>query len=85
MEVRRHQLDLMRLVSELEVTTVIAIHDLNLAAMYCDTVMVLDRGRAVAAGTPAKVLTPGLMQEITGVAAEVSSLVHGQPHIRFLA
>ena len=81
----RHQLDLMRLISELEVTTVIAIHDLNLAAMYCDTVMVLDRGRAVAAGTPAEVLTPGLIQEIYGVAAEVSSLADGQPHIRFLA
>ncbi|EWS79676.1 histidinol phosphatase [Brachybacterium phenoliresistens] len=68
----RHQLDLLHLVSTLEVTSIVAIHDLNLAAMFCDAVLVLDRGRAVAAGTPAQVLTPQLIREVYEVEAEVT-------------
>lgn len=68
----RHQLDLLHLVSTLEVTSIVAIHDLNLAAMFCDAVLVLDRGRAVAAGAPAQVLTPQLIRDVYEVDAEVT-------------
>lgn len=37
----QHQLDLLTLVTGLPVTTVVALHDLNLAAMYCDRLVVL--------------------------------------------
>ncbi len=64
-------------------TTVIALHDLNLAAMYCDRLLVLRDGRAVAEGTPAEVLTPALIEQVYGVRAEVTH-DHGHPVIRFL-
>lgn len=83
----QHQLALMALVTELEVTTVVALHDLNLAAMYCDRVVVLKLGRVVAAGVPGEVLTEELVAEVYGVRAEVSrgDGVRGErPHIRFL-
>ncbi|WP_306368421.1 ABC transporter ATP-binding protein [Nocardiopsis sp. CC223A] len=67
----RYQLDLLQLVTELPVTTVIALHDLNLAAMFCDTLMVLKSGRVVAAGPPADVLTPELIAEAYEVEATV--------------
>jgi iron complex transport system ATP-binding protein len=67
----RHQLDLLHLVRTLDVTSIVAIHDLNLAAMFCDAVIVLDRGRAVAAGPPANVLTPQLIRDVYEVDAEV--------------
>jgi iron complex transport system ATP-binding protein len=67
----RHQLELLALVAELPVTAVIALHDLNLAAMFCDSVLVLDRGRVVAAGAPTEVLTPALIREVYGVHADV--------------
>ncbi|RBP64256.1 iron complex transport system ATP-binding protein [Brevibacterium sanguinis] len=67
----RHQLDLLDLISGLEVTSIIALHDLNLAAMFCDRVVVLDTGRAVAAGRPAEVLTSDLIREVYEVDAEV--------------
>ncbi|QFG26240.1 ABC transporter ATP-binding protein [Actinomadura sp. WMMB 499] len=67
----RHQLDALRLVRRLGVTALIALHDLNLAAAYCDRVCVLDGGRLVAAGTPAEVLTPELLAEVYRVDAEV--------------
>lgn len=68
----RHQLELLKLVTNLPVTSIIAIHDLNLAAMFCDSVMVLNRGKAVVSGSPEEVLTPSLIREVYGVNAEVS-------------
>ncbi|MFV2196795.1 ABC transporter ATP-binding protein [Nocardiopsis sp. LOL_012] len=79
----QHQIDLMELITGLPVTTVIALHDLNLAAMYCDRLLVLRGGRAVAEGPPAQVLTPSLIADVYGVRAEVGS-GPGYPVIRFL-
>jgi iron complex transport system ATP-binding protein len=67
----RHQLELLALVAELPVTAIVALHDLNLAAMFCDTVLVLNGGRAVAGGTPDEVLTPELIADVYGVRARV--------------
>lgn len=52
----RHEVDALRLVRRLGVTTVIALHDLNLAAAFCDRICVVDGGRVVATGTPWDVL-----------------------------
>uniref|UniRef100_UPI0031017D41 ABC transporter ATP-binding protein n=1 Tax=Neorhizobium sp. EC2-8 TaxID=3129230 RepID=UPI0031017D41 len=81
----QHQIDIMRLVSDLPVTTVVAIHDLNLAARFCDVIAVLSEGRLVASGTPAEVLTEGLITTVFGVQAHIStSEYHGRLHIQFL-
>ncbi len=80
-----HQLDLLTLVRELPVTTVVALHDLNLAAMFCDRLIVLSAGRAVAAGRPAEVLTPQLIRDVYHVRAVVElNNGEGPPAIRFL-
>ncbi|MDO9378373.1 MAG: ABC transporter ATP-binding protein [Nocardioidaceae bacterium] len=78
-----HQLDLLALVRRTPVTTVVALHDLNLAAMFCDQVVVLAEGRVVAAGPPAEVLSPGLVAEVYGVRAVVETL-DGTTHVRYL-
>ncbi|MBM7368293.1 ABC transporter ATP-binding protein [Gordonia hydrophobica] len=67
-----HQLELMTLVTRLPVTSIVAIHDLNLAAMFCDRVMVMREGRLVAAGTPREVLTPDLIADVYQVRAKVT-------------
>ncbi|GAA4192732.1 ABC transporter ATP-binding protein [Microbacterium oryzae] len=67
----RHQLEILRLIADLPVTAVIALHDLNLAAMFCDHLVVLDRGRVVAGGAPADVLTSELIAQVYGVRADV--------------
>ncbi|KUO17235.1 ABC transporter ATP-binding protein [Streptomyces dysideae] len=80
-----HQLDLLALVTALPVTTVVALHDLNLAAMYCDQVVVLHTGRVVACGAPGDVLTEQLIADVYGVRAAVSKDgPDGRPHVRFL-
>lgn len=63
----RHQLELLDLLTSLEVTCVVALHDLNLAARYCDHVVVLNHGQVAAAGVPAAVLTPDLIESVYGV------------------
>jgi iron complex transport system ATP-binding protein len=67
----RHQLDILALVRRMPVTTVIALHDLNLAAMFCDAVAILHEGRLVAAGSPADVLTRETIHRVFGVDAEI--------------
>ncbi|TKK85193.1 ABC transporter ATP-binding protein [Herbidospora galbida] len=77
----RHQVELLRLVRSLRVTVVAALHDLQLAGAACDRLAVLDGGRLVADGPPAKVVTTGLLAEVYGVAAEVTHGPDGLPRI----
>lgn len=67
----RHQLALLALVRRMPMTCLVALHDLNLAAAYCDQVFVLSEGRVVAGGPPAQVLTESLIAEVYGVRARV--------------
>ncbi|MEI7034989.1 ABC transporter ATP-binding protein [Streptomyces pratensis] len=69
----RYQLEILALVRELGTTNLLALHDLNLAAYYCDRLYVLQGGRVVADGAPADVLTAELLGDVYGVAAEVST------------
>jgi iron complex transport system ATP-binding protein len=67
----RHQLELLDLLSRLSATCVIALHDLNLAARYCDHLVLLDRARVVATGTPEAILTSELIGSVYGVEAAI--------------
>ncbi len=81
----QHQIDIMRLVATLPLTTVVAIHDLNLAARFCDRIAVLSDGKLVAIGSPTEILTEELIASVFGVEAHVAtSRHHGQLHIQFL-
>ncbi|KAA6210362.1 ABC transporter ATP-binding protein [Streptomyces filamentosus] len=81
----QHQLDLLALVSGLRLTCVVALHDLNLAAMHCDHLVVLREGRVVAAGPVRDVLTERLVADVYGVRATVTRPgPDGRPHVRFL-
>ncbi|WP_406508452.1 ABC transporter ATP-binding protein [Streptomyces sp. NBC_00212] len=81
----RYQLEVLSLVRELGTVNLLALHDLNLAAYYCDRICVLAAGRIVAAGPPADVLTAELLREVYGVNAEVSRHpVTGAPTVVYL-
>ncbi|MDT1063758.1 ABC transporter ATP-binding protein [Paracoccus sp. CPCC 101403] len=63
-----HQLALLRLVQDLPLTVVIALHDLN-QAMGCDRLGVMAGGRMVACGPPDAVLTSDLLRNVFRVGA----------------
>ncbi|RAS61971.1 iron complex transport system ATP-binding protein [Lentzea atacamensis] len=67
----RHQLDVLALARGLGVTVLTVLHDLNLAASYCDRLYVLEEGRVVAHGTPEEVLVPELIAKVFHVTAHV--------------
>ncbi|ONI84101.1 ABC transporter ATP-binding protein [Actinosynnema sp. ALI-1.44] len=78
----RHQFDVLALPRELGITAVIALHDLNLAAHYCDEIHVLHHGRQTRSGTPEHVLDPATLAEVYGVTAAVAPHpATGRPHI----
>jgi iron complex transport system ATP-binding protein len=81
----QHQIGLLRLIASLSLTSIIALHDLNHAAMFCDKLIVMKDGRIVAAGPPAAVLTERLLRDIFAVDARVeTSAHHGKPHIHYM-
>ncbi len=81
----RHQFELMNLIRSLGLTALAALHELPLAAHYCDRLYLLKDGVLVAEGTPSEVLTPEIIADVYGVRALVRpSPRSGKPLIEFL-
>ncbi|WP_423065257.1 ABC transporter ATP-binding protein [Devosia sp. CN2-171] len=67
-------LDLLRRLTQAGSTVLLAMHDLNLAARFCDHLVVMHGGRVVAEGASSEVLTPSLLLEVYGVHANIVTL-----------
>ena len=71
-----HQLEVLSLVRRLTrergLVTILTSHDLNLAARYCDRLLMLNQGQVYALGTPEEVLTPANIRRVYRVEAEVT-------------
>lgn len=67
----KYQLQLMRIVKGLGIEVIAAIHDLNIAAMYCDKIYVLKEGEIIKYGKPKDVLTKEIIKDVYEVDAEV--------------
>jgi len=64
--------DLIRKVTwEMNMITLVALHDLNLAARYADYMIVMDKGTIYDAGEPEDILTAEMIKTVYGVQAEV--------------
>jgi len=81
-----HQLEVMEIIRRLvdlkAMGAVIAVHDLNLAARYCDTVMMLKDSKVFASGEPSRVIVPENIREVYTVDADVrhdNGRIHVQP------
>ncbi len=63
----RHEVEMYDLLRELQregLTVVSVLHDLNLAALYCDSIVLLAEGRVFCEGTPAEVMTYANLTEV---------------------
>lgn len=62
-----YQLEIFDFIKRLDITVIAAIHDLNMAALYCDRIYVLKDGKITLSGTPEEVFTPENIFDIFGV------------------
>ncbi len=81
-----HQVEILELVRRLNVerglTIIAAMHDLNLASLYFDRLILLKEGRVSADGTPAQVLTEDIIKKVFSASVKVGPHpVTGVPHI----
>ena len=67
----KYQLSLLNIVKSLNLTVISAIHDLNIAAMYCDRLFVMKNGQIVGSGIPQEVLTKEFIKEIYDIDVEI--------------
>ena len=79
----KYQLQLMDIVKGLDRTVISAIHDLNIAAMYCDRLYAVKGGEIVGAGTPREVLTEDFIRRVYEVDAKLFTDETGQLHILY--
>ncbi len=69
-----HQLDVMELLAgeaQAGRLVIAVLHDLTMAARYCDRLLLLDHGRLVGDGKPLDVLTPDRLEAIYGITARI--------------
>jgi len=75
-----HQLHIMEVLSAQARAgggVLLALHDLSLAARFCNRLVLLDQGRVSATGTPAQVLTPEKLREVYRIEASVECYAEG--------
>jgi iron complex transport system ATP-binding protein len=63
---------LQSLAHDMNITVVMSLHDMNLAANYCDQLCLLNQGRVIAQGTPNNVLNPELLTQVFRTPCEVT-------------
>ncbi len=75
-----HQIEVLSLVQRLAReggrSIVIVLHDINMAARFCDRIHALKGGRVVASGTPDEIVVPETLHAIYGIDMDVISVPH---------
>jgi len=80
----RHQLEIVALLSSLDITVVTSLHDLNLVSTVCDQVLLLHGGAQIAHGVPEEVLTPEHIEQAYSVRVHRRELIPGnETHLSF--
>jgi iron complex transport system ATP-binding protein len=66
-----HQIEVLSLVRRLAHeggrSVIIVLHDINMAARFCDRIHALKHGRVVASGTPGELIAPAKLHDIYGI------------------
>ncbi len=70
-----HQMEVLSLVHRLSkakgIGVVVVLHDINMAARFCDELVALHSGRLIARGTPSDIMVPVELQRIYGIPMDV--------------
>jgi iron complex transport system ATP-binding protein len=85
-----HQIKILDVIKRLNreqgTTVIIVFHDLNLASMYCDRLILLKEGRIFREGTPAEIMTYEIIEEVYGTVVLVhENPVTKKPHVLLIS
>lgn len=69
------------LVQDKELTSVAVLHDLNLASMFCDELIIMKDGKVAYQGTPKEVLTEEILKEVYNLKSKVLKDENGYPYV----
>lgn len=67
----KYQIHILSVVKKLGITVIAALHDLALAAQFCDRIYVMKHGKMIADGIPKEVITPQMVKEVYDINCEV--------------
>jgi len=77
-----HQIEVLTLIRNLcrerGTGVVVVLHDVNMAARFCDDIIALHGGRMIARGTPGEIVTPETLERIYGIPMDVIRRDHGR-------
>ena len=66
-----HQIEVLSLVRQLarerNLGVIVVLHDVNMAARFCDEIIALHSGKLIARGAPDKIMTPAELENIYGI------------------
>lgn len=80
-----YQMQIFDFIKRLKITVLSAIHDLNLAALYCDYIYVMKEGKVILQGTPEEVFTEENIFNIYGIKNSITkNKITGRPSITFI-
>ena len=71
-----HQIEMMAAFRALAArgrAVLVSLHDLTLAARWCDRIVILRNGSVAASGTPDAVMTPAILGEVYGISVRIDS------------
>jgi iron complex transport system ATP-binding protein len=75
-----HQIDMLkllrRLADEQRLSVVIVLHDINLAARFCDELVALHSGHLLTTGTPQQLMQPDVLESIYGIPMDIVTYPH---------
>ena len=81
----RYRLEILSIIKDLQITVLAALHDLSLAAQFCDYLYLMKQGEIVTQGMPEAVMTPENLHCIFDVEACVyPSPINGKLMIQYL-
>ncbi len=73
----KYQIQILKILKNLNIghnmTLIMAMHDLNLAASFCNRLILLDEGQIIRSGTPKQVLEKNALEQVYGIEIDLSS------------
>lgn len=79
----KYQLQIMDIVKSLNLTVVAAMHDLNIAAMYCDRLVAIKNGQVIGIGTPRDLLQESFIYDTYDIRCQVD-IVNGRINVIYM-